>query len=149
MKFEHLIWIVIFLFYVASIIIKRGRAASKSSAKVTSKKLPAWQEKLNQFLSQIQQAAGQEKPLENPGTILEELSFEEIEPAVEKPPAPKRKPSVPTRKPVLEEADAKKPEPAVRAKEIRSKDLTFGIQDLRKAVIWSEILAPPLTLRDQ
>ena len=27
--------------------------------------------------------------------------------------------------------------------------LEYGIQDLRKAVIWSEILAPPLALRDK
>jgi hypothetical protein len=39
-------------------------------------------------------------------------------------------------------------EPAVSEKEIRPKGLSYGMQDLRKAVIWSEILAPPLALRD-
>jgi hypothetical protein len=149
MKFEHLIWIVLFLFYVVSIIIKRGRAAQKTSGKTAPKKLPEWKEKLNKFLSQVQQAAGQEKPLEDPGLILEELSFEEIEPAVEKPPAPKRKPLVPKRKPALVKAESKSPEPAFAAKKTRPNDLAFGIQDLRKAVIWSEILAPPLALRDK
>jgi hypothetical protein len=149
MKFEHLIWIVIFIFYVVSIIIKKGRAASKTGGKATPKKLPEWKEKLNQFLSQVQQTTQQGKPPDDPELTLEELSFEEIEPAAEKPPAPKRKPSPPKRKPALVKADIKSPQPAVPAKKIRPIDLAFGIQDLRKAVIWSEILAPPLALRDQ
>ena len=45
--------------------------------------------------------------------------------------------------------DAESIEPAVSGKEILTKDMGFGIQGLRKAVIWSEILAPPLALRDE
>jgi len=55
MKFEHLIWIIIFLVYVASVIIKKVRAASKTSEKGIAKRLPEWKEKLNKFMSQLTQ----------------------------------------------------------------------------------------------
>lgn len=142
MKFEHLIWIIIFLVFVVSVIIKKVRAASKTSEKGIAKRLPEWKEKLNKFMSQVQQMAGEGEPLEDLGPIRKEISSERIEQAIEKPPLPKIKPA-------LVKADAESIEPAVSGKEILPKDLEFGIQDLRKAVIWSEILAPPLALRDK
>jgi len=142
MKFEHLIWITIFLVFVVSVIIKKVRAASKTSEKGIAKRLPEWKEKLNKFMSQVQQMAREGEPLEDLGPIRKEISSERIEQAIEKPPLPKIKPA-------LVKADAESIEPAVSGKEILPKDLEFGIQDLRKAVIWSEILAPPLALRDK
>lgn len=142
MKFEHLIWIIIFLVYVVWLIIKKVRAASKTSEKGIAKRLPEWKEKLNKFMSQVQQMAAEGEPLEDLGPIRKEISSERIEQAIEKPPLPKIKPA-------LVKADAESIEPAVSGKEILPKDLEFGIQDLRKAVIWSEILAPPLALRDK
>ena len=142
MKFEHLIWITIFLVFVVSVIIKKVRAASKTSEKGIAKRLPEWKEKLNKFMSQVQQMAREGDTLEDLGPIRKEISSERIEQAVEKPPLPKIKPA-------LVKADAESIEPAVSGKEILPKDLEFGIQDLRKAVIWSEILAPPLALRDK
>ena len=142
MKFEHLIWIIIFLVFVVSGIIKKVRAASKTSEKGIAKRLPEWKEKLNKFMSQIQQMTREGEPLEDLGPIREEISSERIEQAIEKPALPKIKPA-------LVKADVESIEPAVSRKEILPKDLEFGIQDLRKAVIWSEILAPPLALRDK
>ncbi len=142
MKFEHLIWIIIFLVFVVSVIIKKGRAASKTSEKGITKRPPEWKEKLNKFMSQVQQMAGEGNTLEDPGPIRKEISSERIEQAIEKPPLPKIKPAV-------VKADAESLDPAVSGKKILPKDLEFGIQDLRKAVIWSEILAPPLALRDK
>jgi hypothetical protein len=142
MKFENLIWIIISLVYVVWLIIKKVRAASKTSEKGIAKRLPEWKEKLNKFMSQIQQMTREGDPLEDLGPIREEISSERIEQAIEKPPLPKIKPA-------LVKADAESAEPAVSGKEILPKDLEFGIQDLRKAVIWSEILAPPLALRDK
>jgi len=142
MKFEHLIWIIIFLVYVVLLIIKKVRAASKTSEKGVAKRLPEWKEKLNKFMSQVQQMAREGDTLEDLGPIRKEISSERIEQAIEKPPLPKIKPA-------LVKADAESIEPAVSGKEILPKDLEFGIQDLRKAVIWSEILAPPLALRDK
>ena len=142
MKFEHLIWIIIFLVFVVSVIIKKVRAASKTSEKGIAKRLPEWKEKLNKFMSQVQQMAREGDTLEDLGPIRKEISSERIEQAIEKPPLPKIKPA-------LVKADAEGIEAAVSGKEILPKDLEFGIQDLRKAVIWSEILAPPLALRDK
>jgi len=142
MKFEHLIWIIIFLVFVVSVIIKKVRAASKTSEKGIAKRLPEWKEKLNKFMSQVQQMAREGDTLEDLGPIRKEISSERIEQAIEKPPLPKIKPA-------LVKADAESAEPAVSEKEILPKDLEFEIQDLRKAVIWSEILAPPLALRDE
>ena len=142
MKFEHLIWIIIFLVFVVSVIIKKVSAASKTSEKGIVKRLPEWKEKLNKFMSQAQQMAREGDTLEDLGPIRKEISSERIEQAIEKPPLPKIKPA-------LVKADAEGIEPAVSGKEILPKDLEFGIQDLRKAVIWSEILAPPLALRDE
>ncbi len=142
MKFEHLIWIIIFLVFVVSAIIKKVRVASKTSEKRVAKRPPEWKEKLNKFMSQVQQMAGEGDTLEDPGPIRKEMSSERIEQAIERPPLPKIKPA-------LVKADAESIDPAVSGKEILPKDLEFGIQDLRKAVIWSEILAPPLALRDK
>jgi hypothetical protein len=148
MKFENLIWIIIFLVYVVWLIIKKVRAASKTSEKRVAKRRPEWKEKLNKFMSQIQQMPREGEPLEDlgpledMGPIRKEISSERIEQAIEKPPLPKIKPA-------LVKADAESAEPAVSGKEIRPKDFELGIQDLRKAVIWSEILAPPLALRDK
>ena len=142
MKFEHLIWIIIFLVFVMFVILKKVRAAPKTSEKGIAKRLPEWKEKLNKFKSQVQQMAREGDTLEDLGPIRKEISSERIEQAIEKPPLPKIKPA-------LVKADAESIEPAVSGKEILPKDLEFGIQDLRKAVIWSEILAPPLALRDK
>ena len=142
MKFEHLIWIIIFLVFVVSAIIKKVRAASKTSEKGIAKRPSEWKEKLNKFMSQVQQMAGEGDTPEDLGPIRKEISSERIEQAIEKPPLPKIKPA-------LVKADAESVDPAVSGKEIPPKDLEFGIQNLRKAVIWSEILAPPLALRDK
>ncbi len=142
MKFEHLIWIIIFLVFVMFVILKKVRAAPKTSEKGIAKRHPGWKEKLNKFMSQVQQMARKGDTLEDLGPIRKEISSERIEQAIEKPPLPKIKPA-------LVKADAESIEPAVSGKEILPKDLEFGIQDLRKAVIWSEILAPPLALRDE
>ncbi len=75
-------------------------------------------------------------------TIREEIPPQRTGQVLGKTPSPEIKPA-------LVQADAESIEPAVAGKEILPKDLVFGIQDLRKAVIWSEILAPPLALRDE
>ena len=94
MKFEHLIWIIIFLVYVVWLIIKKVRAASKTSEQGVAKRLPEWKEKLNKFMSQVQQMAGEGEPLEDLGPIRKEISSERIEQAIEKPPLPKIKPAL-------------------------------------------------------
>jgi len=55
----------------------------------------------------------------------------------------------PTIKPAPAKAVVESMKPTVSKKENLPKDSVYGTQDLRKAVIWSEILAPPLALRDK
>ncbi|MFC1820208.1 hypothetical protein ACFLZG_03865 [Thermodesulfobacteriota bacterium] len=123
-----------------------------------AKRHPEWREKLDKFLSQVRQEleitkqedsnkeTGWEKvlPLEEDDmeTIREGIPPQRMGQILEKTPSPEIKPA-------LVKADAESIEPAVSGKEIRPKDLEVGIQDLRKAVIWSEILAPPLALRNE
>jgi len=170
MDFESLIWIIIFLVYVASVIIKKMGAASKTGEERAAKKRPEWKEKLNKFMSQIKQeieATKQEDLKKDTGwerflpreddeleLAMEDVTLEDLEPirketppervvrVLEKTPSPKIKPA-----PVKVVAESI--EPAVSEKEIRPKCLAYGVQDLRRAVIWSEILAPPLALRDE
>ena len=170
MKFEHLIWIIIFLVYVVWVIIKKVRAASKTSEKGVAKRLPEWKEKLYKLMSQVkkeietakqedlEKETGWERFLpredDEPELAMADVTLEDLEPirkethpervvrVLEKTPSPKIKPA-----PVKVVAESI--EPTVSGKEILTKDLEFGIQDLRKAVIWSEILAPPLALRDE
>ena len=156
MKFEHLIWVVIFLVYVLSIILKRMRAASKAGDKGILR--PQWKKKLDEFLSKARQEMnagtqeGSEKetdwerflPQEDdaPEPLREEMSPQKIARVEEKTPSP-------TIKPAPVKAVAESTAPVVSGKKIPQKELAYGIGDLRKAVVWSEILAPPLALRDK
>lgn len=142
MKSEYIVWIVICMFYVVSVLVKRARAASNTGEKEGAKKPPAWVEKLNKYVSRIQQMDRQEDVLEDPDPSREESYTETIELTIEEPPLPEIKP-------LHVKMDAERPAPSDSGKEILDKDMVYGIQDLRRAVIWSEILAPPLTLRDE
>ena len=142
MKSEYILWIAICLIYVVSVLVKRARAASNTGEKEGAKKPPAWVEKLNKFVSQIQERDRQGEVFEDPDPGLEESYADTIELTIEEPPLPEIKP-------LRVKMDTERPVPADSGKEILSKDKVYGIQDLRKAVIWSEILAPPLALRDE
>jgi len=170
MEFENLIWIIIFLVYMASVILKRVREGSKTGEKRATKKRPEWKEKLDKFLSQVKQeidAAKQEDlkketgwerflPHEDdePEPAMEDVTLEDLEP-IRKETPPERVVRVPEKtpppkiKPAPVKAVAESREPAVSDKEIRPKGLAYGVQDLRRAIIWSEILGPPLALRDE
>ena len=170
MDFESLIWIIIFLVYVASVILKKVRSASKPGEKRAAKKRPAWKAKLDKFLSQVKQeikAAKQEDlkketgwerflPPEDdePELAMEDVTLADLEPVRQEIP-PERVVRVPEKtlspkiKPAPVKVVAESIEPAVSEKEIRPKGLAFGVQDLRRAIIWSEILGPPLALRDE
>ena len=158
MKSGNLIWIIIFLVYVVTVILKRVYAASKTGDQGIAKRRPEWREKLDKFLSQARQdleITTQEDSNKETGweellpqeeddleTIREEIPSQRTGRVLEKTSSPKIKPA-------LVKAHTESIEPAVSGKEILPKDLEFGIRDLRKAVIWSEILAPPLALRDE
>ena len=156
MEFEKLIWIVLFLVYVVFIFLKKTRAASKSEEKGGGNNPPGWKGKLDQFLSQMKG----EIEAANPKGSNEETGWEEYLPQEGDDVTPVRDASPPERiepvmekKPVLKVKSApagtasESMKPAVDGKKILP-GLEYGIRDLRKAVIWSEILSPPLALRD-
>ena len=156
MKFENFIWIIIVFVYIVFVFLKKSIAASKTGEKGGTQRRPEWREKIDKFLSQMKQeieVAKQEGSNQETGweEILpqEDDEPERIEISPERTERVLEKTLLPKVKPARVEAVAESMEPAVSGKKILSKDLEFGIQNLRKAVIWSEILAPPLALRDE
>jgi len=153
MKSEYLIWIILFLVYMVFIFLKKTRAASKSEERGGGRSRPGLQGKLDKFLSRIKA----EIEAANPKGSNEETGWEEYLPQEEDvktlrdEPPPERIEPVIGKKPVLKVKAGTVPEsmkPVVDGKKILP-GLEYGIRDLRKAVVWSEILAPPLALRDE
>ena len=142
MKFEFLIWIIIFIMFVGFSIFRRMRSTLKAGENKSDKQESGWKQRVDQFLSQVQRVTGEEDLLEDQEQRWKDISSNTIDPAVEKRPLPEQKPAIP-------KAFAERIEPAVSGNDISYIDLDIGVQDLRKAVIWSEILAPPLALRDK
>ena len=142
MKFENLIWVILFLVYMVFIFLKKTRAASKSEAGGVGKSRTGLKGKLDEFLSRIKAEieAANPKGSDDVKPVLYESPPERIEPVIDKKPVLKVKPA-PAR------AVSKSIKPVVDGKKTLP-GLEYGIRDLRKAVIWSEILAPPLALRD-
>ena len=153
MKFENLIWVILFLVYMVFIFLKKTRTASKSEERGGGRSRPGLQGKLDKFLSRIKaeiEAANPKGSNEETGweeylpqeedvkTVRDESPPERIEPVIGKKPVLKVRAGTVSEslKPVV---DGKKSLPG----------LEYGIRDLRKAVVWSEILAPPLALRDE
>ena len=169
MDFESLIWTVIFLIYIASVVLKRIRSSSKAGKKAAAKTRTGWKEKLTRFQSHLQDKFSdfmkqmqQEVEAAKQKDSKKETGWEKLLPLKDDEPEPVEDITElievspePSRKIVSEEvafrwedADEKK-EPVVSEKEPLAKDLAYGIRDLRRAVIWSEILAPPVALRDE
>ena len=148
MEIENLIGILIFLIFIVSVIRKKARAGSRDEKAGTAKSQFGWKAKLDKYLTRIKQEMEASKR-EGPGadTVWEELmQSEETSPEIREPVIEKARSS--TIEPVIRKVSAKSTEPSACARETPSKDLSYGVQDLRRAVIWSEILAPPLALRD-
>ena len=74
MKFEYLIWIILFLVYVVFIFLKKTRAASKSEERGGAGSRPGVQGKLDKFLSRIKA----EIEAANPKGSTEETGWEEF-----------------------------------------------------------------------
>ena len=193
MDFETLIWIVIFLVYILSFILKRKFAASKAGKQPVGKKSPEWKEKLDRFMTQVRTElkTGQtEEPRGNTGwedlqesreyqeeyqendaweytavttepsdmasgptpeTAGEQAPLSDLQTAGEPVPygAMEQGQAAPVAQPAPGGAGARRIRPAAS----RNKPMPFAsglrIRDLKRAVVWSEILAPPIALRDR
>ena len=143
MKFEYFIWIIIFIAFVGFSIFRRLRSILKVGENRSDKQDSGWKMRLEKFMSQVQRMTGEGDLLKDQDHRWKDLSPNTIEPLVEKPPLPEQKPAIP-------KAFAERTETAPSSNDIPPPlYLDLGIQDLRKAVIWSEILAPPLALREE
>ena len=143
MKLETLLWIIVFLVCVGLFILRKVIAASKAGAKQTPQKRPEWKEKLDQYMARLRQqmeTAGQKNQEREPERIR--VLSEETGRLAEKTPLPDLKSAA---APPAGEKTA----PMVSAKAIPRKQPAYGLSDLQRAVVWSEILAPPLALRDR
>jgi hypothetical protein len=178
MSFEPLVWIIILLIGIGAAISRPVRRASKFRYKNPADKGPGWRERLRTIVSQLEEMAEKGAPTDGTVSASGEMSWERIEPALEKSkevekksalpeadsgavtPAPGRvkgegiKPARESRKtdridPVPMKFESGRPKPRGAGKKSPSRQFPIGAQDLRKAVIWSEILAPPLALRDR
>ena len=222
MDLESIIWVAIFLVYIASIILKRIRRKSKAGEappithldsgqadgptakdlgageKLADKKRSRWERTLTRFQGQIQGKFGdfineirQEMEAAKRKDPKKKTGWEQLLPPKDSEPKtaaktarmvadtittiPKDVKKDPTsqdaaqvRQKVMRERMAQpfrtahtleprlsakkivaeKKEPIDSKKEGQEKGLTFSVRDLRRAVIWSEILAPPLALRN-
>lgn len=228
MDLESIIWIVIFLVYIASIILKKTRRAAKTkqepvatglgpdqtaspaadiedSERPAEKRRPGWQQRLTglqgqlrgrlgDFMNQIQQEleAAKEKDQKDKGketgwekllpakdhkadlvakkkaatvdvtaTDLKAIKADSKKDAATRTAAARpRKIAAPTRLQTVRPAPSIKPKPSVQkmiavrqepadvTTDITASGLTFTVRDLRRAVIWTEILSPPVALRD-
>ncbi len=128
--------------FVGFSIFRRLRSTVKAGENKSNKRDSGWKQRFDKFLSQVQQVTGVNDLLKDQDQRWKDLYPNTIDPTVEKPPLPDQKSAIP-------KALAERTEPAVSGNDTSPIYLDFGIQDLRKAVILSEILAPPLALRNK
>ncbi|MFC1829353.1 hypothetical protein ACFL0O_07070 [Thermodesulfobacteriota bacterium] len=161
MDFESLIWIVAVLIWVVSAVIKKKRAAPEPKEKAATKKRPEWREKLDGFLTQIKKQMQGElndtpptmeisrKEMETMGGFSEFLEkragkepyYQDIELSADDI-------SYEGMETVPEEPAPVDTEPEIEAPSRPESVLRYDIKDLRKAIIWSEILGPPVALKN-
>lgn len=160
-------WIVIIIAILSAISEIRKKQRAKKGAKPKGR---SWVKKLDAFLTDIQNRLEQQSKGSTDGAsewsrlrdggevgrsrsdadeeVFDELVFEEIEP----PPRPKEKPSArvrPTRSDETQSVPGAPQPKALDAGKPSYAAMAVSRAELRKAVIWSEILGPPVALRDQ
>ncbi len=173
MEFENLVWIIIIILaYGMSVIFKKVRSQPTPGKKGKTAGRPGWKEKLDRYLLQVRQelkAATQDDSRRETGwerVLPQEDADAEAAEEMDIPHAPARamvgRASPPTgsdpirrdispqeKEPLSEDRFSPSLKPAGSGKKRRPENLPYGIEDLRRAVIWSEILAPPIALRDR
>jgi hypothetical protein len=156
MDFEYLIWFLIFLVYIGLFILKRMRSPSKSEGSGISR--PGWKQKLDDFLTKAKEEM---RDARRDGASMETVwdrflpkEYDESErKPVEKPPVRtepiKEKKPEPIIKPAPVEVAESKRTPVDSEGRVpsRGKEPARRAVDLKKAVIWAEILGPPVALK--
>ncbi len=148
MDLDNIIPINIDVIYMISSIVK-----AKSLKKGKSPEKPSGLKKmLNNIAAQAREAMEEQVPVEQKGKGgWDELIVEDVQPPVRpiKKRIKKKAPRPVSQKKVFERvgeetkqiAEVQEIKPAVSRK--------YNVSDLKKAVVWSEILGPPVALRDE
>ena len=124
-------------------IVRKVIAASEAGAKQTPQKRPEWQEKLGQYMTRLRQQ------METTGPENQKREPERIRVLSEETGRPAGKTPLPDLKPAAASPAGEKTAPMASAKAMPRKQPAYWLSDLQRAVVWSEILAPPLALRDR
>jgi hypothetical protein len=167
--------LITLIFIIIAVLSLLGKIQSKKKAGAQSSSTGGWMAKLNTYLTDLQNkieqqaktsttnASGwdelmdetdEDDDLEDSDEYsLEDLVLEDEQPpprlaAKKEPPAPSPV-SAPARMSDRSIATPEpSPQPALHACKTMGSILTRNRQDLRKAIIWSEILGPPVALKD-
>ncbi len=165
---DNLFTLIIIIIAILSLIGKvkpRGRSPKMSK----SKSKPSWLDKLNAFIEEVQQSQSSEAPEEESEigasqwrTLMEketasvsehsrrehdlsDLELDEVpKPSKARPAsnAARARAGLPKREPVVPDP------PAVPEEQAGHLALPHSRADLRRAIVWSEIIGPPVALRD-
>lgn len=169
---DTIITLIVIAIMVVSVISQiKAKQKAKPGAKPSN--TGGWVAKLNTFIADIQKKIDEQSKESSPGLAewrqlmdggnagisqtdvpddsLGDLVFEEDDVPVlpeKKPPVrPVRAQAKPSdKKPVIPDAPQR---PALRARKTTLSTMAGNRADLRRAVIWSEILGPPVALKDQ
>lgn len=147
MEFGSIIPVII----VFIIIVLQIRKRLVSSKLGTSKKSPGWKHKLDDFVSQVRhEIEAGTKENSNGQNDWERIESEYTEPVTISPSELDVEEKISLDKiDVLEDISTEVMSSDDSKKDKRPLDLSYDRKNLRKAVVWAEILAPPLALRDE
>lgn len=166
--------LITLIFIIIAVLSLLGKIQPKKKAGTASSNTGGWMERLNAYLTDLQNKIEQQAKANNSNASgwdelvddtdddideydadeysLEDLVLEEDVPR----PAVKKEPRVPS--PVKASVRPQDPatampaaqaQPGMGAGKSMGPILESNRKDLRRAIIWSEILGPPLALRDQ
>jgi len=137
MDLETIITILIVFFVVVFQLLKRLISAKTAAPG----KVPAWKQKLDGVLSQIQE----EFETEMAGDSSEPAYRDHIVPEA----AAETVTVTPPEWDYRAERISRMEEPSASKTDEQKEEVEAGFMDLQQAIVWSEILAPPLALRNE
>jgi hypothetical protein len=148
MDFDNIIPIIIVLVYIISSILK-----AKSLKEGKSPEKPSGLKKMfNNIAAQAREAMDEQVPVEQKGRGgWDELIVEEAQPPVRpiKKRIKKKAPPLVSQEKAAERGIRKTEQISEVQENKHYVSRKYNVRDLKKAVVWSEILGPPVALRDE
>ncbi len=168
MEFENIVVIIAVIWYIVSLFKKKKArpktvAKSQKDAKAKQGIMSHLGDKIKDVVKELERQAAEAQKKAKPDsgdssgewdrfhTKDEELQWES-EADFEDEAREKEAFTIPDRRVTVSatpDADQKKPEPSITTISAAPGEASFTPETLRNAIIWSEILAPPLALREE